>query len=86
MIPTIAGELNETHAFLRESPRHEALLAEALGLAFVDPVKIEDALGLALRIEDFWHRGLHLKRELIGLDDTFEFGISRLPLFNEPTV
>ena len=76
MVPAGAGELDEAHAFFRETTRHEALRAKALGVAIVEAVEFANVRGFLVEIEHVGHAGLHFVGEFVTLNDAFELGIA----------
>ena len=68
--------MDEAHTFLGHAPCHEALSAEAPGVAVVETIQVTNVLRLLVEIEHLRHAGLHLVGEFVALDDAFDFWIA----------
>ena len=81
-----AGQLDEAHALLHQSPRHEALQAvRARVLVLVlEAVKPAGRRGLALDVDQLRHGGLHAVRHLVIGDRRLEFVNVAKPIEHAP--
>ena len=70
-------QADEAHALLDQPPRQQAAPAVVVGRLLADAVQVERLLRLAGEVEDLGRLGLHLERQIVGVDARGEFVVVR---------
>ena len=76
MIPVRMEQLDEPHAAFDQASRQDAVGGVAAGTAGVGPVEFEDFVGLAGKVGQFGHAGLHAEGHLILADAGRHLGVA----------
>ena len=74
LVPGLVKDLDEPDAALDEAAGEQDGAGE-VGLARLDPIKIQDVLRLAGQVHQFRRAGLHAIGHLVGVDSGRDFGV-----------
>ena len=78
LVPTLMKQLNEPHAALGQSPRHQAVEGVASLSLHIGPVGFERGRRFRAKVDEFRNRSLHPAGEFVLSDSRLNFPIAGL--------